>query len=193
MTYTQKEYAEIFGEMLDSSLEKGLISHDEDFKSYIENQEDISNYYVMDKSVIAEADDLIYKDITEVYKSPKIDHATGSDLDDIGDIVGIIRPPATCAEVETTFSIEGDLINPITIPEGVIVSTNDNIRYVTLEEVYFYVKDQIDMKEAKFVELNNTKGVFVGSLLVGIVLPLIIFLSNKLPIVFCFSEYFSID
>ena len=40
MNYTEKDYAELFEEVLQDSLEKGLISHAEEFPSYIENQED---------------------------------------------------------------------------------------------------------------------------------------------------------
>lgn len=137
MTYNQKYYEEIFEQMLNDSLEKGLISHANEFKSYIQNKEDISNYYVMDKSVIAEMFAIFYEDLTTVYKSPKIEYATSSDLDDIGDIVAVPRPGATCAEVEVKFTLEGELTEPISIPSGVIVATENDIQYITLEEIYF--------------------------------------------------------
>ena len=44
MNYTEKSYEEIFNFVLEDSLEKGLISHAEEFPSYIENQEDIKSY-----------------------------------------------------------------------------------------------------------------------------------------------------
>ena len=52
MNYTQKTFEEIFESALEDSVENGLISRAEDFLDLIDNREDISNYYVMDKSVI---------------------------------------------------------------------------------------------------------------------------------------------
>ena len=91
MNYIPKEYEEIFEQMLNDSLEKGLISHAEEFPSFIANKEDISNYYVMDKSVIAEMFSIVYEDITNVYNSINIEIAEGEDLDNIGAIVGVPR------------------------------------------------------------------------------------------------------
>ena len=105
MNYVEKQYEEIFEDMLQDSLEKGLISHAEEFESFVKNHGDISNYYVMDKSVIAQMFAKVYPDITAVYESAKVEYAEEIDLDDIGKIVGISRPEATYAEVMCTFSI----------------------------------------------------------------------------------------
>ena len=136
MNYSQKYFDEIFESMLDDSLEKGLISHAEEFKDYIANQQDISNYYVLDKSVIAEMFAKFYESLTSVYDSNNIEIATGEDLDNIGNIVGVIRPPATNAMVNLTFTAPAPVSStPVSIAENVIVRTENNIQYRTIEEI----------------------------------------------------------
>ena len=140
MNYVEKKYEEIFEAMLEDSLEKGLISHAEEFQDYIANSQDISNYYVMDKSVLAQMFEKIYTQaITPVYESAKVEYAEGQDLDDIGKILGIPRPQATCAEVECAFTLrnaldenEGD----VNIPAGIIIETDSGIQYQTVESIF---------------------------------------------------------
>lgn len=139
MIYKQKDYEEIFEKMLNDSLERGLISHAEEFMSFIANHEDISNYYVMDKSVIAEMFAIVYEDITNVYNRIDINLATGIDLDNIGDILGIPRPQATYAMVELTFRANSNIGEDILITDEIIVSTSNGIQYRTLEDVYIPV------------------------------------------------------
>ena len=139
MNYREKQYEEIFEAMLQDSLEKGLISHADEFESYIKNHQDISNYYVMDKSVIAEMFAKIYKSLTSIYESQKIEYAEGIDLDNFGKILGLPRPGATSAEVEVTFTLRGRVEEDVTIPAGVIVSTNSGIEYATLEQIFIPV------------------------------------------------------
>ncbi|WP_458456223.1 baseplate J/gp47 family protein [Methanobrevibacter sp.] len=134
MNYEPETYDTIFEQMLDDSVENGLISKAEDFPSLIKNRKDISNYYIMDKAVIAQAIAKIYQYATEVYNSHNIFLATGIDLDHIGDSLGIPRPQATHASVQVTFTVQSD--EEISIPEGVIVSTNSGIEYMTVERIY---------------------------------------------------------
>lgn len=137
MNYVEKQYSEIFESMLNDSLEKGLISHAEEFPAVIKNHEDISNYYVMDKSVIALMFSNVYKDLTKVYESSKVEYATGDDLDEIGSIVGIPRPGATYAEVICTFTVQSATNQQdINIPKGVRISTDSGIEYETLEDIF---------------------------------------------------------
>ena len=135
MNYAQKYFKEIFESMLVDSLDKGLISQDSEFKSYIENQQDISNYYVMDKSVIAQVVAMIYKSITNVYESAKVEFAEGQDLDDLGKIIGISRPNATYAEAICTFS-SNRTEEDINIPEGIIVTTSSGVEFQTVEPIF---------------------------------------------------------
>lgn len=142
MNYTQKSFEELFEGVLEDSVEHGLISHAEDFLDLIDNREDISNYYVMDKSVIVNLiASIVYPDITSTYESPKAEYAEGEDLDDIGLTRGIPRPEATSSSVEATFrlttpwdSITGGYIS---IPAGEITLVTDNgIEFETVEDLY---------------------------------------------------------
>lgn len=136
MNYIEKQYEEIFESMLEDSVSNGLISHAEDFTDFINNKQDISNYYVMDKAVIATMFAKVYQDITSVYESAKVEYAEGSDLDNIGEIVGIPRPEATCAEVIVTFTLRDIYEGDINIPAGITLSTASGIEYVTLEDIF---------------------------------------------------------
>ena len=138
MNYSQKYYEEIFESMLQDSLENGLISHAEDFQDFIANKQDISNYYVMDKAVIATMFARVYEDITRVYESAKVDYAEDYDLDDIGKIVGVPRPEATKSSVKVLFSLNEIQEEDVTIPEGFTISTDLNgVEYETISELYF--------------------------------------------------------
>lgn len=146
MNYVEKVFDEIFESMLKDSLDKGLISQATDFEDYIKNQEDISNYYVMDKAVIAEMFAKVYQDMTSIYESAKIEYAEGDDLDELGALIGISRPQATHAEAEVTFTLADNSniaeLDEIIIPEGVIISTTDGyIEYTTLEQIYISGQD----------------------------------------------------
>ena len=152
MNYVEKKYEEIFESMLNDSLEKGLISHAEDFPSFIANQEDISNYYVMDKSVIAQMFATVYQSITSVYESAKVEYAEGSDLDDIGLLVGVQRPEATYAEVVCTFSLGTLIESDINIPEGLLLSTDSGIEYETLEPLFIAAGETSARISARAVE-----------------------------------------
>jgi len=136
MNYIEKTFNEIFEAMLQDSLSKGLISHAEEFESYIKNQDDISNYYVMDKAVIAQMIVKVYQDITRAYEAHKVEYATGTDLDDIGSIIGITRPEASHAECQVTFILNDTLEEDIDEPAGIIISTNSGIEYKTLEQLF---------------------------------------------------------
>lgn len=137
MNYVEKTYEEIFEDALQDSLENGLISHAEDFEDFIANRQDISNYYVMDKSVISQIVAKIYSEgLTPVYESAKVEYAEGTDLDDIGASVGVTRPEATSAEVRVTFDLSEAVEEDINIPAGLLLSTNSGIEYETLETLF---------------------------------------------------------
>ena len=137
MNYVEKDYEEIFEEALQDSLESGLISHAEDFEDFIANKEDISNYYVMDKSVIAQMIANIYSQgITPTYESAKVEYAEGVDLNDIGTIVGVPRPAATYSYVAVTFTLNEILEEDVNIEAGVVLSTENGIEYPTLENIF---------------------------------------------------------
>lgn len=136
MTYKRKYYKEIFLKALNEALKQGLISHQEEFERYISNKQDISNFYVMLLSVHSEVFEQVYSDMTDVYYSDKIDYSTGSDLDDIGLLLGVPRPAATHANVEVTFTLNREQDTDVLEPSGVLVSTQNGINYRTVEELY---------------------------------------------------------
>lgn len=137
MNYVEKKYDEIFESMLADSVENGLISHAEDFTDFIANKEDISNYYVMDKAVIATMFARVYQDITSVYESDKVEYAEGIDLDNIGAKIGVPKPQATKSGVAVTFNLPNVADEDITVPEGFIVASTNNVQFETVEEIYF--------------------------------------------------------
>lgn len=140
MNYEEQDYDEIFKAVLDDSVEMGLISKADDFSSVIANRQDISNYYVMDKSAISKMFEMFYERATLIYNSNNLALAIGVDLDNFGDEKGIPRPSATAASVEVTFTYnEGELTSDISLEEGIIVSTENGIQYETVEPLYIPV------------------------------------------------------
>lgn len=164
MNYTQKYFEEIFESMLQDSLEKGLISHVEDFPEYIQNQQDISNYYVMDKSVIAKMFEKFYEDMTLVYESAKVEYAEGTDLDEIGSTLGIFRPAATHAETLVTFTLSESASEDINLPEGIIISTVSGIEYETVERLFISADDNESTITARAVEAGLSGKVIENTL-----------------------------
>lgn len=137
MNYSQKYFDEIFEATLEDALERGMISHAEEFESYIANQEDISNYYVMDKAVMSGMIERVYESMTLVYEAAKVEYAEGQDLDDLGVERGIPRPEASYASAEVTFTTSDALAEDLTIDDEIIVSTDDGrIEYRTIESIY---------------------------------------------------------
>ena len=164
MNYSQKYFEEIFESMLTDSLEKGLISHANEFPSYIANQEDISNYYVMDKAVIAQMFQTVYEDMTRIYESAKIEYAEGSDLDEIGAIVGISRPAATHAETLIKFTLSEIASEDIDLPEGIVISTDSGIEYETVERLFISAGNNESTITARAVEAGLSGKVLENSL-----------------------------
>lgn len=141
MNYHEKTYKEIFEAMLQDSLDNGLISHADDFQDYIADKQDISNYYVMDKAVIATMFAKVYEDITSVYESAKVEYAENYDLDDIGKIVGVPRPEASKSSAIVTFTLQTGINEDLHIPEGFVIATTGGVEYETVEEIYIAAGD----------------------------------------------------
>lgn len=133
--YVQKYYEQLFINLLEEAYDNSLISHNELFVDYVKSRQDISSYYVMTLSIIAESEEDIYYDMTDVYYSSKVEYALENDLDDIGSIIGCPRPQATSAGVELTFSINKASDTTIPLDKGIIVSTTNGISYITVEDV----------------------------------------------------------
>lgn len=164
MNYEQKFYPEIFEKVLNYSLENGLISHAEEFPSFIADKKDISNYYVMDKAVIADIVAMVYEDLTAVHNSIDVDLAEGEDLDNLGTIRGVTRPLATYAMAEITFTINQTLDEDVSIDGEIIVSTEKGIQYRTLEEIYIPVGENSATVQAIALEPGTESKVIENTL-----------------------------
>ena len=134
LVYNQKYFAEIFYNSIVDAVDNGLISNSDDFIDYITNREDISNYYVMTLAVISDSIEDVYYDMSDVYRSNKLDYALGSDLDSIGDIIGCPRPQATKSSVLVTFYTNTIVDESIPIRTGTIVSDGKGVSFVTVED-----------------------------------------------------------
>lgn len=133
--YIQKYYKDLFEGLLNYAYDVGLISHNEKFLDYVSSRRDISSFYIMTLSILADSIEDVYYDMSDVYGSSKIMYAIGDDLDDIGLIVGCPRPKATRAGVELTFKLDSPFDFTINLKKNLLVSTVDNITYFTVEEV----------------------------------------------------------
>jgi uncharacterized phage protein gp47/JayE len=133
--YSPKYYNELFLNLLESANEEELISHNENFESYIKNKQDISSFYIMTLSILADNIEDVYYDMNDVYLSDKIDNALGTDLDDIGAKIGCPRPQATRAGVELTFDLHTPYDISLVIPANTTVSSSKGISYYTTESV----------------------------------------------------------
>lgn len=136
--YSKKEYPQIFMNELINALAQELISRQEDFERYIKNRDDISNFYVMTLSIIAEAISNVYEDIDNEYYSNKVEYAVKNDLDDLGKLVNCSRPQGTRSAVKLTFTLAQAQEDEISIPSGVLChSTSNGLSFRTGEELYF--------------------------------------------------------
>lgn len=152
--YTKKEYPGIFKKELMNALEQELISRQEDFETYIANRDDISNFYVMILSVVAEAIDDLYKDLDNEYYSNKVDYAVKSDLDDLGKLINCSRPDGTRSAVKLTFKLSQAETDEVHIPEGILVHSTNGLSFKTSEELYFGIGE----KEKTITALCTSKG-----------------------------------
>lgn len=73
INYKEKDYDQIFKEMLQDAYSLGLLSNDEHFLDYINNRQDIENMYVLFLSVYAFENDKVYEDMTRLYNSNNLE------------------------------------------------------------------------------------------------------------------------
>ena len=134
VNYKEKDYDQIFLEMMEDAYEYKLVSTDERFLDYIQNRQDIENMYCLFLSVYAFENNRIYEDMTLLYNSNDLEKAFGNDLDVLGNNLGIPRPQARKSSVELTFTIPKIYDYDFVIPSGTIVTTNNGTSYYTVEE-----------------------------------------------------------
>ena len=164
MNYTQKYYDELFLFSLENSYDSGLISHDEKFLTYVKSKQDISNFYVMNLSVLSDSFEDVYYDITDVYLSDKVAHATGQDLDDIGAKYGCTRPLDSYAECDITFSFTSPSSTSVELPEGIAVSNGQGVVYKTIESVTIPAEAENITIHAQAVNVGTTSRVLKNTL-----------------------------
>ena len=132
--YKQKDYETIFLEMLNDGYLEGLLSTDEHFIDYVKNRDDIENSFIMNMSIYALKDSHQYEDMTNIYLSNDVDVAVGVDLDVLGHKCATYRPQATKSSVELYFSLDNILDYDYVIPQNTVVSNNEGISYLTVED-----------------------------------------------------------
>lgn len=131
INYKEKDFDQIFKEMLQDAFYYKLISSDEHFLDYINNRQDIENMYVLFLSVYAMQTSEFYEEMTKIYNSNDLDKAKGKDLDILGSKIGVTRPTAKKSSVTLRFSTNADFDVPI--PQGTIVSDGKGNAYYTVE------------------------------------------------------------
>ena len=134
VNYKEKDYDQIFLEMMQDAYEYHLVSTDERFLDYIQNREDIENMYCLFLSVYAFENNRIYEDMTLLYNSNDLEKAMGKDLDILGNKFGIPRPQARRSSVSLTFYLNDVVDYDFIIPQGTLVSTANGSTYYTVEE-----------------------------------------------------------
>lgn len=145
VNYREKDFDQIFKEMIQDAYVYGLVSDDEYYLDYINNRQDIENMYVLFLSVYAMQSSEFFEEATKLYNSNDLDKAVGRDLDVLGAKVGISRPQATKSSVTLTF-MSNTTNSDIKIPKGTIVSTGSNISYYTIEEgIILKGKNSVDV------------------------------------------------
>lgn len=126
LNFKKKTYEEIFEELLIDAYTEGLLSSDENFLNYVENRDDIENFFVMDLSIIALQFSEAYDDMELIYNGINLAKARTNDLDNIGKWMGLLRPPAQSAHVELHADINQPIDEDIKIPVGTIIVNNKN-------------------------------------------------------------------
>lgn len=134
INYKEKDFDQIFKEMLQDAFKYKLTSSDEHFLDYINNRQDIENMYILFLSVYAMQTSEFYEEATKLYNSNDLNKAVGKDLDVLGAKVGVSRPQARKSSVTLTFSANSNHDVNIKIPKGTIVSDGNGNSYYTIEE-----------------------------------------------------------
>lgn len=138
INFKNKDYKEIFKEMILDAYYKELVSNSSDFIAYIENEEDIENMFILFLSVFSKVYDEIYDMMEVVRDGYYLLKAQGGDLDNLGLIMGVNRPQSTRSYAELVFILNNPQSEDKTIPSGVQVSTPDGrFVYRTVQPAFF--------------------------------------------------------
>ncbi len=167
VNFRKKEYSELFYAYLKDAYNQGLLSDDSQFLNYIENREDIESNYIMQASVHNKTLETAYKDMGLIYNALSVDSANGSDLDNLGNILGIYRRPATPYLIEVLFEIKNPSNTNITIPSETIITTrsgNMSKAYYTPEDAVIIAGSNYVLTSALSLETDAIAKVGIGEI-----------------------------
>lgn len=104
----------------------------------------------------------VWESAESLYYSGYIDTATGTSLDRVVKLIGVIRIPATKATGEVTFTGTND----VTVPVGIRVSTNTGVVFVTTEEgVVAGGSVDIDVEAEEYGDEGNVTATSITTLI----------------------------
>lgn len=149
VNYKEKDFDQIFKEMLQDAFRYKLISDDEHFLDYINNRQDIENMYILFLSVYAMQTSEFYEEASKIYNSNDLDKARNIDLDILGSKIGVTRPQARKSSVTLRFDNTSNTDRDILIPRGTIVSDGRGTSYYTVTNATI---------------VNGVNSVYVGAL-----------------------------
>lgn len=114
------------------------------------------------ESLLAEVDIQNYT-IDQIYKAMNIDTATGSDLDNVVSILGVIRKPATYAEGTVVFGRSDVYASDIAIQYAQMVSTKqNNANNATLE--FIVIDDDAKLSAGELKTIVNIRAIEPGNI-----------------------------
>ncbi len=167
VNFRKKEYSELFYAYLKDAYQQGLLSDDSQFINYISNREDIESNYIMQASVHNKTLEKAYTDMGLIYNALSVNTAKGSDLDNLGEKLGIYRRPATPYFIEVLFEVKNPSNTNITIPAETIITTrsgNTSKAYYTVEDAVILAGEYYVLSSALSLETNINAKVGIGEI-----------------------------
>jgi len=176
MTYTTKSQDDITNDILLSILDNVSTVNDANIGSVLRN-------YV--ESVSLEIKNL-YDSLDEIYAGTRIDTSTGTDLEQLGKLVGITRKTGTQAEGLVTFIRNTVASADFTISANSAVATQpitgeDQLRFTTIANTTFSAENVDESHEFydgvtnyRMVErtLGDTSNIAISGLISGVTSPI---------------------
>lgn len=150
MAYEEKSYEDIVTDITNYILSNTDKINDLNVGSIIRTMIEAYSYELSSDDVNS-----LYKQLTEVYNGTKIDLATGYDLNQLGELVGVVRKQGVASSNNVTFARTTPAGANFTINAGTIVSTQpvqgqDNIRFTVNETTTF--NKQINSEQHTFYD-----------------------------------------
>ena len=133
MTFTEKDLQEIIADIIINVVDNVSEVTDANVGGIMRQ---------MIESIALELEEL-YGQLDDVYSGSRIDTATGTDLEQLGKLVGVTRKAGTQALGDVTFVRNTPAGSDFTISSGLIISTQPNtgdeqLRFLTSSSTTFY-------------------------------------------------------